>query len=48
MQKENKRSDAVDKSLFDLQYKSFHGDSENSDQTSFVKLFCTKLVHLKP
>ena len=41
MRKENKRSDAVDKSLFDLLYKSFHGDSENSDQASFVKLFCT-------
>ena len=39
MRKENKRSDAIDKSLYDVLYKAFHGDSSNSDQASFVSMF---------
>ena len=39
MRKENKRSDAIDKSLYDVLYKAFHGDSANSDQASFVNMF---------
>ena len=39
MRKENKRGDTVQHSLFDLLYIAFHGDVNNADQASFVKLF---------
>ena len=38
MRKENNRTDAIEKGLYDRLHLAFHGDPANQDQASFAKL----------